>query len=107
MPACGTVFRWLAEQEKFQEQYTRARETQADAIADEIIQIADDATDPAKARVQIDARKWYAGKVKPKKYGDKVVQELTGEGGGPVQIQRVERVIVRPSNTPDPDSGGV
>lgn len=102
MPSCGTVFRWLAERESFQEQYTRARETQADAIADEIIQIADDASDPAKARVQIDARKWYAGKVKPKKYGDKVQNEHSGPDGGPIPIARVERVITRP-NAPDPN----
>ena len=29
--------------------------------------------------------------------------ELTGAGGGPIQVSRVERVIVRP-NAPDPDS---
>ena len=33
-----------------------------------------------------------------KKYGEKVTQEVTGPGGGPVQLQRIERVIVKSPN---------
>jgi hypothetical protein len=49
--------------------YTRAREERADLVADEIITIADTEPDPNKARVMIDARKWWAARVNPKKYG--------------------------------------
>ena len=49
-----------------------AREEQADFHADEIIEIADTEPDPNKARVRIDARKWKAAKMQPKKYGDKI-----------------------------------
>lgn len=65
-----SVFRWLRENESFTQDYTRAREAQADFHADEIIGIADTEEDSKKARVRIDARKWVAGKMKPKKYGD-------------------------------------
>jgi hypothetical protein len=85
-PRQSTVFRWLATNEGFREQYVRARETQADAIADEILDIADEAEDAAKARVQIDARKWLAGKLRPKVYGDKVSQEISGPNGGPQEV---------------------
>lgn len=91
-PGQTTVFRWLAANDEFRKQYARARESQADAIADEILNIADEAVDPAKARVQIDARKWLAGKMRPKVYGDKVLTEVTGADGGPVQITRIELV---------------
>jgi hypothetical protein len=86
MPSKAAVFRWLANNDNFRDQYARARETQADVIADEVLSIADNATDPAKARVQIDARKWLAGKMRPKVYGDKVIAEHSGPDGGPLQI---------------------
>ena len=43
MPGASTVFRWLAENAEFREQYAHAREQQADTLADEIISIADEA----------------------------------------------------------------
>ena len=105
MPARSTVFRWLAEDAAFQDQYARAREAQADALAEDILDIADDGRrdylkDPesgreivdhdhiARARLRVDARKWYAGKVAPKKYGDKATVALTNPEGGPVQIEK-------------------
>ena len=38
-----------------------------------------------RTRLQIDARKWYASKLAPKKYGDKVQQEVSGPDGAPIQ----------------------
>lgn len=40
----------------------------------------------AHKRVQIDTRKWMLSKMLPKVYGDKVTQEHTGAGGGPIAI---------------------
>jgi len=90
MPNKATVFRWLADDAftLFRDQYTRAREAQADVLFDEILQIADDGTRDtytdkdgnertdqdviARSRLRVDARKWMAGKLRPKVYGDKV-----------------------------------
>lgn len=71
MPNKATVFRWLNAHEEFRDQYARAREEQAETLADEIVLIADTEEDANRARVKIDARKWVAGKLKPKAYGDK------------------------------------
>lgn len=103
MPAIATVFKWLAAHTEFVEQYARARESQADTLADEILEIADDgrrdyAVDAdghaavdhdhiARSRLRVDARKWIASKLKPKKYGDKIHQELTGKDGGPISTK--------------------
>ena len=76
MPSRTSVYRWLAEQESFRDKYARAKEEHADAIFDDIIHIADTETDSQKARVRIDARKWVAGKIKPKKYGEKNTTDL-------------------------------
>lgn len=102
MPNKATVFRWLAADGDFSDQYARARETQADSLFDEILTIADTPMEGVKTkttasgtetttgdmiehrRLQVDARKWMAGKLQPKKYGDKITQELTGAGGAPL-----------------------
>lgn len=52
--------------------------------AEEIVIIADSCTDPHKARLQIDARKWYASKLAPKKYGDKL--DLNANHTGTIEI---------------------
>lgn len=77
MPARQTVYQWLMNDSGFSDNYTRAREAQADYYADEIADIADTESDPNKARVRIDARKWAAGKLKPKVYGDRL--QLDGD----------------------------
>ena len=79
MPATQTVRVWLALDAEFAAQYARAREEQADYYADEIIEIADTAKDANLARLRIDARKWKASKLRPKKYGEKL--DLTSEDG--------------------------
>lgn len=92
MPAQSTVFKWLTQQQSFAEQYARARETQADAMVDEMLDIADRAVSNEEvqaARLRIDARKWVAVKLRPKKYGERVMTELTGRDGGPIQTEDV------------------
>lgn len=72
MPSRDTFYEWLLKDAEFSDNYTRAREAQADFFADEITEIADTESDPQKARNRIDARKWAAGKLKPKLYGDRL-----------------------------------
>lgn len=99
MPAMSTIFKWLTIHPMFAEQYARARDEQAETLADEITFIADTEEDVQRARVRIDARKWVAGKLKPKKYGEKIQQEVTGKDGGPIEAKT--EVITRPPITRD------
>ncbi len=96
IPDTSTIRRWLAHEDaknmppvyaEFRAQYARAREDQADALADEILDEARAATEKTAnaKRVLIDALKWRAGKLKPKVYGPKVDHEITGRGGGPIE----------------------
>lgn len=86
MPNKATVFRWLSANQSFSDQYARARETQADSLADDVTDIADRTDLEANdKRVRIDARKWLAGKLRPKKYGDKVALVGGGKGDSPIQ----------------------
>jgi len=78
MPNIASVINWRREKPEFFAHYTKAQEDRADHYADEIVEIADTAEDAAKARLQVDARKWVASKLKSKAYGEKVTQEHTG-----------------------------
>lgn len=97
MPHVATVYRWLTANEMFRDMYARAREDQADTLADEIQQIADEPMLGRKTvtkangdvettegdmiehrKLRVDARKWIAAKLKPRKYGDRVDHQVAG-----------------------------
>ena len=86
MPCSSTVYLWLSENTGFSEMYTRAKEDSADAMADDILYIADGEGDVQRDRLRVDSRKWIAAKLKPRKYGERVQNELTGADGGPIHI---------------------
>ncbi|MHB1098361.1 MAG: terminase small subunit-like protein [Burkholderiales bacterium] len=108
MPNPSTVYKWLTEHKAFSEKYVRARESQADTLADEILAIADEhpitegdsgKIDPAWVTWQknrVDARKWTASKLKPKAYGDKL--DLDAKLSGEVSFTKLVREIVKPDN---------
>lgn len=83
MPTRTTVYKWLESNPAFADMYARARDERTDLMADEIIDIADqtfgDTAAVMKARLQVDTRKWLMAKMSPKKYGDKIQQEITGD----------------------------
>lgn len=91
MPSKTTVMRWLNDDEEFRDQYARAKDEQADVLFEDVLDIADNATpeEVAVARLRIDARKWMAGKLRPKKYGDKVDLTHANPDGSAITFQTV------------------
>jgi hypothetical protein len=100
MPVQSTVYLWLSRFPEFSDMYTKAREDQADTLADEIHAIADqmpmekidkegntsfDSAYINWMRLRIDARKWTASKLKPRKYGDRM--ELAGDKDNPLKVE--------------------
>ena len=99
------LIEWLA---KYPDVYARAREAQADKMAEDILAIADEGKNDtyidddgeqrtnhdviARSKLRVDARKWLAAKMAPRKYGEKL--ELSGDQNNPIAITRIERVIV-------------
>lgn len=96
VPSIQTIFTWMQKHPEFLEQYTRAKQESADAMIEEMLDIADDATNDwmekndkdgnaigyqvngehvNRSRLRIETRKWLASKLKPKKYGDKITNE--------------------------------
>jgi len=84
-----TMYEWLRKHDEFRDNYARAREDQADTFADEMCDIAEYDEDVQRAKLKIDARKWVASRMKPKRWGDRQQLEHTGAGGAPLNI-RVE-----------------
>ena len=71
-PAPRTVYKWLRIHKEFVQNYTRAKEDQADYLVEECLEIADkDGIEPADKRIRVDTRKWIASRFNAKKYGDK------------------------------------
>lgn len=105
MPSAGTVCRWLALHQDFREQYARAREAQADTLADEILDISDDGSNDfmgddekyngdavQRSKLRVDSRKWLAAKMLPKKYGDATTVKHADANGDVVPVDDVARV---------------
>lgn len=98
MPCVATIFNWFRKYPQFLEQYEKAKEAQADMLAEELLDICDDGANDwmektgkegesigwqlngehvQRSRLRVDTRKWIASKLKAKKYGDKIQQEVT------------------------------
>lgn len=104
MPAKSTVFKWLREIPGFSDQYARSKEEAADAMVEDILDIADngandwmalnDPDNPGykqngeavnRSRLRVDTRKWIASKLKAKKYGDSMTHR--GDADQPVVLK--------------------
>lgn len=107
----GTVLAWLAREPTFQEKYAQAKEMQADILAEEILDIADDGSNDLmrvvkgdleyeqenkevvnRSKLRVDARKWIASKLRPKRYGERISQEISGPNGQPIPITGMQIV---------------
>ena len=105
--SASAIIRHARDDEKFAKQYARALDIRTDVDCDEI---ADKLTQTPESnnfgsidsgwvqwqRVQIDAMKWLLSKRNPKKYGEKVQQEVSGPDGAPLPAIMVQFV-----KTPD------
>ena len=101
----STLFLWLRTHKEFSEQYAKAKEESADALVEDMLDIADnqvsqplivngepieingriikitDGPSVQHAKLRVDTRKWAASKLKPKKYGDKLETVHSGTIG--------------------------
>jgi hypothetical protein len=105
MPTPTAVRRWALEDrgEGFAAMYERARSLGYDAMAEELLECADDGRNDwmvqhgkedagwmangenvNRSRLRVDTRKWLLSKLLPKRFGDKIEQQITGPGGGPL-----------------------
>jgi hypothetical protein len=83
------TFRAAALREGVGDTYARALESlahdQVERMETTIQDMRDGTIDAQKARVELDARKWFAARFLPKRYGDRVSREISGPNGGPIE----------------------
>lgn len=93
MPTRSTILKWFRDVPEFSIMYARAKEIGFEVLADEIIDLSD-ATENIKAeelrrhQLMIDTRKWLLAKLQPRKYGERVTQEVVGDANNPVQVEQ-------------------
>lgn len=86
--AASTFIGWCDIHPDLSEQYARAKSSQLDAWADQIITLGDGVLNEESgskvtaANNAANHRKWLLSRLKPERYGDKI--QHTGDGGGPV-----------------------
>ena len=117
MPCESTIYKWLNDNKEFSEKYAHAKKSQLEYMANEIVDISDNAENDymrrygrgddedsgwvtngeaiQRSKLRIETRKWLMSKLNAKKYGDKT-QLTNADGDGPVEITQIQRTIVDP-----------
>jgi len=95
LPDYSTICQWMSDDKAISEKYARAKEDQADYLGEEFLELHEKAWVPvevdgvplmvngsivrtvnkasaAAVRLEADNKKWLMGKLRPKKYGDKI-----------------------------------
>lgn len=109
-----TVNQWRQDDEEIAAQFDVARDLGYDAIAHECLSIADDGSRDymtladgrevpdhdhiSRSKLRIDTRLKLLAKWDPRRYGEKLQQEISGKDGAPLAISVVERRIVKPAS---------
>lgn len=107
------VHLWIRDDvDGFQDRYVRAKEVGLESLAEQIVTISDDGTNDftetddgapvvnydhiARSKLRVDSRKWLLSKLLPKKYGDRISQEISGPDGKPIEtITRTDDEAVK------------
>lgn len=121
MPSRPTIVSWvLQDREGFSDRYARAKEMQIEYWADEVLDISDDATNDymaragknedensswvlngehvQRSRLRVDSRKWLLSKLRPDRYGDKMMH--AGHDGQALMVP-----VINVSTTPASSTG--
>jgi hypothetical protein len=98
-PERRNIYKWLRKHEEFRRLYMQAKESQIEALIDDILDISDEGTNDIivrtnkdgeeyevcnnefvrRSQLRVDSRKWLATKLCPKIYGDKVEKNTSAE----------------------------
>ena len=104
MPSVTTVWTWREADPDLSEAIARARDTGFDRIAQAALDIADEVTEKdsleiregieipnkewlLRSKLRVETRLKLLAKWDPKRYGERLTQEISGPGGGPIQTE--------------------
>ena len=96
-PHYSTVMDWLCSSSEryndFKIKYAKARELQADFFVDSMFEMIEEEEDAQFARIKMDALKWQAGKLRPKKYGEKSQTDHVSSDGSMTPTKIIREII--------------
>lgn len=102
MPNPSTVWDWTKNDPAFSQDIARARDSGYDRIAQDALNIADETGSDTvvtqfgprpdkewimRSRLRVETRLKLLAKWDPKRYGERITQEISGPDGGPVKTQ--------------------
>ena len=91
------MYRWLRRDASFHARYSQAHEDRADTLTDQMLEIADHAAEDASiegvaaAKLRVETRRWIAAKLRPQKWGDKVIHQQQGSVSIRIGVPRLEQ----------------
>lgn len=109
MPAFQTVLGWVNRDDEFARKYAAATDCRAQMLCDEMLEIADKtlpgvrvkngpdgretviSDQVERAKLQVHARQWALARMAPKRFGNRVLNEITGADGGPLEVAQPGR----------------
>jgi hypothetical protein len=90
-PNPNTIYEWRIKVKEFGEKYMKAKSLQVECLVEQVLDISDDRSSDSfindegkvvrdnvsvnRARLQVDTRKWFAARLAPKLYGDRIQHE--------------------------------
>lgn len=94
MPGRRTIDDWLDTKPAFRAKCARAREAQADYMADKIMieSYKADVETVQVYKLRVDTLKWLAARLSPRKWGDKVT--FAGDEENPLKVETIKRVMI-------------
>jgi hypothetical protein len=107
-PSTWTIMRWVRDNKVFEAKYYAAMKLSALALEADAMQIAADGQNDTyrdhnghvktdwdvlgRSKLRVETIRWVASKRNPARYGEKIQQEHSGPGGGPVQTATPEQL---------------
>lgn len=117
MPTAGAVVQWAVyDVDGFGDRYRNACQIRAEVLIDQIISIADDSSEDysldedgkpvfnsdkvMRDKLKIETRKWYVGKILPKKYGDAILLKQGDADGNSLAAPIINIIGLKPGGVP-------
>lgn len=101
MPSSALVRLWVnTDHDGFAARYQTARENQAHSLAEQALEIVHTEPDPQRARVLLDAHKWFTAKTHPVQFGDQVQVHHTADPIKQLTVEQITALIATAEHAP-------
>ena len=90
------ITRWMNYHPDFERSLAKAKFLSADALADQLLDIAEEIPDVHRARLKSENLKWYVSKLAPARYGERLDLNVTQQVDVGAALMAARARLVRP-----------